>query len=73
MEDKIKLELEKIRPYVAQHAGDIEFVKFKNGVVYVRMLGMCQGCPLSQVTLKAGVEELLRANIKEVERVEAVA
>lgn len=72
MEQKIKNVLEEIRPYVAQHAGDIEFVKFENGVVYVKMLGMCHGCPLSQVTLKAGVEELLKSKIPSVTSVEAV-
>lgn len=72
MEQKIKNVLEEIRPYVAQHAGDIEFVKFEKGVVYVRMLGMCHGCPLSQVTLKAGVEELLKSKIPSVVSVEAV-
>lgn len=72
MVEKIKEALEEIRPYIAQHAGDIEFVKFENGIVFVRMLGMCQGCPLSQVTLKAGVEELLKSKVEGVMRVEAV-
>lgn len=72
MENKIKAVLDEIRPYIAQHAGDIEFVKFENGIVYVKMLGMCQGCPLSQVTLKAGVEELLKSKIPAVASVEAV-
>ena len=57
---------------LAQHLGDIEFVKFENGVVYVKMLGTCVGCPLSQITLKAGVEEILKSRISGVSRVEAV-
>jgi len=72
MKDKIAQALSEIRPYIAQHLGDIEFVKFENGVVYVRMLGTCTHCPLSQVTLKAGVEELLRVRVPGVEAVEAV-
>ncbi|MFY9462249.1 MAG: NifU family protein, partial [Candidatus Sungiibacteriota bacterium] len=51
----------------------VEFVKFEEGVVYVRMLGMCQGCPLSQLTLKAGIEELLKAKVQGVKSVEAVS
>ena len=57
---------------LALHLGNIELVKYEEGVVYVRLLGTCQGCPLSQLTLKAGVEDLLRARVKGVERVEAV-
>ena len=72
LEGKIKIVLEEIRPLIARHAGDIEFVKFEKGVVYVRMLGTCHGCPLSQVTLKAGVEELIKSRIKDVRSVEAV-
>lgn len=73
MEQKIEETLEALRPYIAQHLGDIQFVRFESGTVYVRMLGTCQHCPLSELTLKAGVEELLKSEIKEVERVEAVA
>lgn len=69
---KIEKALEEIRPFIAQHLGDIEFVRFENSTVYVRMLGTCSGCPLSQMTLKGGVEEILKASIPEVERVEAV-
>lgn len=64
--------LETIRPALKLHAGDIEFVKFENGTVYLKMLGACHGCPLSQLTLKMGIEEHLRANVAGVERVEAV-
>ncbi|MEK7541871.1 MAG: NifU family protein [Patescibacteria group bacterium] len=64
--------LQEIRPYIAQHLGDIEFVKFEAGTVYVRMLGTCTHCPLSQMTLKAGVEELLKERVEGVERVEAI-
>ncbi|MDP3710732.1 MAG: NifU family protein [bacterium] len=70
--DDIEKALAEIRPLLAFHRGDIEFVEFKEGVVYVRMLGMCKGCPLSQLTLKSGVEELLKQRVIGVERVEAV-
>lgn len=72
MIEQIEKALHEIRPMLARHLGNIEFVKFEDGVVYVRFLGTCQGCPLSQLTLKAGVEELIKAKIAGVERVEAV-
>jgi len=70
--NKIESALNEIRPYIAQHLGDIEFVRFKDGVVYVKMKGTCEHCMLSPLTLKAGVEELLKERVKEVERVEAI-
>ena len=72
MTSEIQRVLAEIRPLIALHAGDIEFVRFENGVVYVKMLGSCHGCPLSALTLKAGVEELLKERVEGVERVEAV-
>lgn len=72
MVEQIEKALEEIRPMLARHLGNIEFVKFESGVAYVRFLGTCHGCPLSQLTLKGGVEEILKAKIPEVARVEAV-
>ena len=72
MNQKIEQVLEEIRPMLARHLGNVEFVRFENGVAYVRMLGTCSGCPLSQLTLKAGIEELLKERVRGVERVEAV-
>lgn len=72
IEQKIKDTLDEIRPFIAQHLGDIEFVKLENNICYVRMLGMCHSCPLSQLTLKQGVEELVKANVSEVQSVEAI-
>lgn len=72
MTEQIEKVLEEIRPMLARHAGNIEFVSFEGGVVKVRLTGTCRGCPLSALTLKAGVEELLREAIPEVRRVEAV-
>lgn len=73
MEQEIEKVLEEIRPMLAMHAGNVEFVRFEEGVVYVRMLGTCSGCPLSQLTLKAGIEEFLKTKVKEVKSVEAVS
>lgn len=73
LEKRINEVLGEIRPLLAWHKGGIDFVKFEEGTVYVKMTGMCDGCPLSQLTLKGGVEELLKNRIKEVIRVEAVS
>lgn len=71
-EIQIRRTLEEIRPLLARHMGDIEFVKFEDGIVYVKMLGMCHGCPLSQLTLKAGVEEILKSRLDGIRGVEAI-
>lgn len=71
MENKIKEILDKeVRPMLAMHLGDLEFVNFENGVVKLKMKGNCQGCPLSIVTLKAGIERILKSKIPEVASVE---
>ncbi|MBI4031981.1 MAG: NifU family protein [Proteobacteria bacterium] len=62
----------RVRPAVAQDGGDISFVRFEDGVVYLRMQGACAGCPSSTMTLKNGVENLLRHYVPEVRSVEAV-
>lgn len=72
IEKEIVSALDRIRPAIAQHLGDIEFVRFEKGVAYVRLLGACTHCPLAGLTLKAGVEETLTSEVKGVERVEAV-
>ena len=63
---------ERVRPSVAMDGGDIEFVEFDGGIVYLRMRGACSGCPSSTLTLKAGVENLLKHFVPEVLSVEAV-
>jgi len=71
MDSKIKEILDKeVRPMLAMHLGDLEFVSFRDGVVRLRMKGNCQGCPLSIVTLKAGIERILKSKIPEVQSVE---
>jgi len=62
----------KIRPAVAQDGGDIVFRSFEDGVVYVSLQGACSGCPNSAVTLKAGVESILRRYVPEVREVRQV-
>jgi len=62
----------KIRPAVARDGGDIKFKSFKNGVVKVELQGSCSGCPSSLMTLKQGVQNLLKHYVKEVNSVEAI-
>ena len=62
----------KIRPAVAKDGGDIKFKSFENGVVKVELQGSCSGCPSSLMTLKQGVQNLLKHYVKEVNSVEAV-
>ena len=62
----------KIRPAVARDGGDIKFKSFENGVVKVELQGSCSGCPSSLMTLKQGVQNLLKHYVKEVNSVEAI-
>ena len=63
----------RVRPAVAQDGGDITFHGFDRGVVYLHMQGACAGCPSSTLTLKMGIENLLRHYIPEVLEVRPVA
>jgi Fe-S cluster biogenesis protein NfuA len=74
IEENIKAILAEVRPMLALHRGDVDFVSFDHtsGVVQVRLKGTCHGCPLSQLTLKTGIEGLMREKIKEVKSVEAI-
>jgi len=51
--------INRIRPYLNSDGGDVEFVKFDNGIVYVRLVGACAGCAMQDATLKDGLEALL--------------
>ena len=68
----IKILDQKIRPAVAKDGGDIKFKEYKDGIVRVQLQGSCSGCPSSTMTLKQGVQNLLKHYIKEVKEVEAV-
>ena len=63
----------RVRPAVAQDGGDITFQSFDEGVVYLHMQGACAGCPSSTMTLKMGIENLLKHYIPEVTEVRPVA
>ena len=72
-EKEIVTILEKqVKPMLRMHLGSLDYVGFQNGVVQVRLQGTCKGCPLSELTLKAGIEELLKSKVEGVESVERV-
>ncbi len=60
---EIKDLLQKVRPYLNRDGGDVEFVRFEDGIVYVRMLGACAGCMGLDSTLKDGIEMMLIDNV----------
>jgi Fe-S cluster biogenesis protein NfuA len=70
VQEKIKETIDKIRPMLQADGGDVEFVDFKDGVVTVRLQGACAGCAMAQMTLKNGIEKLLKQAIPEVKSVE---
>lgn len=72
MKEKIQDVIDKIRPLLQQDGGNVEFVDFVNGVAKVRLVGACSGCPMSQVTLKEGIEKLLKKEIPEIKSVENI-
>ena len=71
MEKKVKKFLDKVRPSLQADGGDVEFVSYDqdNGIVSVRLTGACVGCPMSAITLKAGIEEQMKAEIPEIKEV----
>lgn len=72
--EKVQKVIDKIRPNLQADGGDIELVEVtKNGVVKIKLLGACQGCPMSQMTLKMGVEKFLKKEIPEIKEVVSVS
>ncbi|MDR1571670.1 MAG: NifU family protein [Clostridiales Family XIII bacterium] len=73
MEENVKAALECIRPMLQQDGGDVEFVELtEDKVVRVRLQGHCAGCPYSQMTVKNGIEKMLREQYPEIKSVESV-
>lgn len=64
--------LNTLRPMIMNDGGDIEFIKYEDRIVYVKLHGACVHCPVSMITLKLGVEEALRAELPEVKEVVAI-
>lgn len=73
MKEKVEKALNKVRPSLQADGGDVKLVKVEdNGVVKVKLTGACAGCPMSQMTLKMGIEKLLKKEVPGVTAVEAV-
>ena len=69
---RVKLIMEKVRPYIQRDGGHMEYVKFEDGIVYVKMFGACVGCSAIDSTIKDGLEALLLEEVPGVIGVELV-
>jgi Fe-S cluster biogenesis protein NfuA len=73
LKEKVEGALDKVRPALNRDGGNVELVEVgDDGIVKVKLTGACGGCPMSQMTLKMGIERVLKDNVPEVKTVEAV-
>ena len=72
MKEEVQAAIEKIRPMLKADGGDVELVDVVDGIVQVRLQGACSGCPMSQMTLKNGIERIIKQEVPEVKSVESV-
>ena len=66
VEERINEVLNRIKPYLENDGGNLEYIKFEEGIVYVRLLGACAGCSMIDITLKDGIEAMLMDEIPEI-------
>ena len=69
IELRIRAVIEKVKPFLISDGGNLEFIKYEDGIVYVKLFGACKDCPMLDVTLKDGIEELIINEIPEVKEV----
>ncbi|TEU07407.1 MAG: NifU family protein [Candidatus Aminicenantes bacterium] len=72
MKEKVEKSLDKVRPALMADGGNVELIEVEDGVVKVKLTGACSGCPMSQMTLKLGIERHLKKEIPEIKEVVAV-
>lgn len=72
MRDRVEEVLKQIRPSLQADGGDVELVNVEDGVVSVKLTGSCSGCPMSTITLKNGIERILKEQITDIKEVVAV-
>ena len=73
MREKVEAALDKVRPALQRDGGDVTLVEVtEDGIVKVQLTGACKGCPMSQMTLKNGIERFVKSEVPEVKAVEAV-
>lgn len=67
--EKVKILIDKLRPFLINDGGNLEFVKLEDDIVYVRMMGACKDCEMMDITLKEGIEEIIVSEIPEIKEV----
>ena len=72
LREKVEAALNKVRPSLRADGGDVELVEVKGKLATVKLTGACGGCPMSQMTLKMGVEKLVKQEVPEIERVKSI-
>jgi len=72
LKEEVEKAIERVRPYLQADGGDIELVEVKDGIVKVKLLGACKGCPMAQLTIQQGVERAIKKEVPEVKSVIAV-
>jgi Fe-S cluster biogenesis protein NfuA len=72
LKERVQAVMDKLRPALQMDGGDAELVDIKDGVVLLRLMGACAGCPMSTMTLKMGIEQRVKAEVPEIVSVEAV-
>lgn len=69
MEEKIKQIIDELRPFLINDGGNIEFIKYENNIVYIKMMGACANCSMLDITLKEGIEQAIKEEVPEVKEV----
>ncbi len=72
MREKIEAAIDRVRPALQADGGDVELIEVKDGVVSVRLTGACGGCPMATMTLRNGIERIIKEEVPEVKEVVAV-
>jgi Fe-S cluster biogenesis protein NfuA len=73
MKERVEAALDKVRPALQKDGGDVKLVEItEDGIVKVQLTGACKGCPMSQMTLKNGIERFVKSEVPEVQSVESV-
>jgi Fe-S cluster biogenesis protein NfuA len=72
LEARLEAALDEIRPAILRDGGDVWLIRVEDAVAYVQLIGACGGCPMSNETLKGGIETAVRAHCPEIERVEQI-
>ena len=73
MREEVQAALDKVRPTLQKDGGDVMLIDVSDaGIVKVRLTGACKGCPMSQITLKEGIEKFIKTEVPEVQSVESI-